>query len=784
MSVPVEKPYNSEYPAPITESNLPGTEVREAVPEFEENADIRDYMEIVFRHKWLVLTFLVCVVLTTLVVSLSMKPIYRGKGRLELNTRSSKVTKFEDINGLASQLQTKEFMQTQVKLLQSDSLARRVIAKLHLDETPEFNPAVSKEGQSFVARVKNKLVAVGKSVLGLGGKNDPALAKLSLQERIETKYSKDLTVQPDRDTTIISLSFNSTSPEIARDVVNSMIQEFISWEMDKRIDAAVTAKQQLEKQIEVARIQLEKAETNLNAYAQKAGIVSLDSKMNLVYSELEEINKALAGAEAERIGKEAVFKQAQKDNISSMPEVLERKLIQDLKQDHSKLQSEYQEMASTFKDDYPKLKNLKAKMDDVEKRINFEEGLILTSIKNEYQTALKREDALRKEADDKKSLALQLNDRATQYKILQREVESSKMIHMSLLERAKEIDANVGTELGKVQVVDYATLPLKPYKPNMSLNLALAAFIGLAGGIGLAFLLEFLDNTVKRIDEISDRFRMAVLGVLPLVKPEDIKDLDGMIRLKPKASFSESIRTAKVSIQLSTPMEQPVRSFLLTSTTAGEGKSTITSNIAQAFAFSEEKIIVIDADLRKPRLHKAFSNNGAGRKRKGLSNVLSGMCAVEDVIQETEVANLKFIPAGPVPPNPVELLASSRMRTMINHLLETYDRVIFDAPPASGFADILALGNHVDGVVLVSTMGQTHREALRIFRRSISNVRAQLLGCIVNKLDISYHYGGYYNKYYKYYHYYYHSHYGYGDNAPALTEGSEAKPKESDEAQV
>ncbi|MGV8074284.1 MAG: GumC family protein [Syntrophobacteraceae bacterium] len=781
MNPQVDKPEGAEgsqYPAPISSSNLPATEYRESVPDFEDSADIRDYLEVVLRRKWLVLTFLVGVFITTLVMSLSMKPVYKAAGRLELSVRAPKVTKFQDVDAVTNQLQTREFIQTHVKLLQSESLARRVIEKLHLEQTQVFNPdfvqekgpdeevGLFQQWKDSVLELLGSAKETVKEILpfGSGEALDPGLDHLKLQKKMEDQFAKNLTVQPERDTSLISLAFSSTDARLARDIINALIQEFIDWQVDKKIDAAGSAKRQLEKQIDLARVQLEKAENNLNSFAQKAGIVSLDSNLNLIYKQLQETNSALSAAQTDRISKEALYKQFQKGDTSSIPMVVSNQLIQNLREEYVKAMGEVEELSVTFKPDYPKLKNAKAKMLDIEKRIASEESRIFDSLRVEYLATKKREEALKADADAKKAFAMDLNDRATQYKILDREVETSKMIHQSLLERAKEIDANVGTELGNIQVVDAATLPLKPYKPNLRLNLLLSIVVGLMGGVGLAFFIEYLDNTVKRIDEISDRFHIPVLGVLPVAEPDEIPELDFLVRQRPRSSFSESVRTAKVSIQLSSFTDQPPKTILLTSTNAGEGKSTISCNLAQAFCSTEEKVVIIDADLRKPRLHKVFKSNGFGTKPKGLSQVLSGMCGVKDAIRDTDVPSLSFISSGPIPPNPAELLASSRMRNVLDELLEDFDRVIIDAPPAAGFADVLVLGNYVDGVILVSTLGQTHREALRMFRRSILNVRGNLMGTIINKLNIGNHYGGYYYKYYKYYHSYYHP--AYKDNKP------------------
>jgi capsular exopolysaccharide synthesis family protein len=778
MNHSVENPVppNANYPATFSRSNLPSTELRDPVPEFDDSAHLQDYLDIVLRHKWAVLTVLCASFITMLIVSLIMKPVYRATGRLELSMQAPKVTKFDDLMGTQRMQQTREFILTQVQLLQSQTLARRVIDKLHLEENPVFNPDFAKQHQEPEGIIERMRTTFSDNIKGFKdaikelfhsgeeeeGSLDAALPRLLLQQSIEGAYTRNMDVLPERDTTIVNISFSSTDPTLTRDIVNTHIQEFTSWQMDKRIDAAGSAREQLEKQLEVARINLEKAEKRLSQFAQKAGIVSLDSNLNLIYRQLEEMNNALSKAQSDRVAKESLYQQANLENINSQSAVTSNSLIQNLRQDLAKVEAEYQEYYSTFKDDYPKLKNLKAKMQDIERRIATEEKRILTTIRNDYLGALAKENSLSKKAEEMKGQALDLNNQATEYKILEREVETSKFIHQSLMERAKEIDAKVGTDLGNVQVIDYAILPLTPYKPNIRLNLLLAVVCGLLGGVGLAFFLEYLDNTVKRVDEISDRFGIPVIGVLPLADTEDLSGLDRLVLTRPLAAFSEAIRTTRVSIQLSSTMDHPPKMILVTSTGPSEGKSTIATNLALAFSLSDDRVVLIDADLRKPRLHRIFSGNGGGDGRQvqnGLSHVLSGMCKLNEAIQETDVVKLHFLRAGPMPPNPAELLASNQMKKLLIELGTLYDRIIIDSPPASGFADVLVLGNFVDGVILVSNLGQTHREALRVFRKSIVNVGGHLLGAIVNKLDLGYHYGGYYSRYYSRYYRYYHSYY-------------------------
>ena len=595
-------------PARIGQTTLPSTEFRETPPQMDDEIDLRDYLDVIIRRKWLIGCVLFVVFVTTLIVTLAMTPIYKATGRLEFNLQPPKITKFEDM--AVPQTQTREFMNTQTKLLTSDSLAWRVIENLDLVENPDFNTAIAgddSEGPGLLDGIRQGLAAL----LGRGqGDRDQATEDAGTQQRLIKTFADNLEIKAERDTTILNMAFSSQNPALARDVVNTLIRSFIAWQMDKKVGAAALANEQLQKQVDVARIRLEKSESELNRFAQKAGIVSLDSRMNLVYKQLEEINTALAQAHAARLTKEALDTQARESGVSALPMVINNELIQQLRQRYVQLVSEYEDLLVVFKPEYPEAKRLKAKLDDVAGKIAAEENRILEGIHNDYLVAVKNEGSLREQAELAKTRALDLNDRATQYKILEREVETNKEIHQSLLQRVKEIDATVGADISNIQVVDHALLPVRPDKPRIQLNLLLAIGIGLMLGIAAAFLLEFLDNTVKSMDEITDRFGITILGVLPEAEEKYRDQLDHLVVKEPRAGFSEAIRTTRVSIQLSTAAEGGTRTLLVTSTTEGEGKSTIAVNMAQAFAAAGDKVLIIDSDLRRPRLHKVFTSTG------------------------------------------------------------------------------------------------------------------------------------------------------------------------------
>ncbi len=756
------------------ERMLPSTEFRESVPDLEEEVSLRDYLDVLLRRKWLVVGFLLLTFISTAVFTLSATRIYKATASLEVSQEQAKVTKFEEV--VAGEIRAQEFMQTQVGLLGSKTLAKRVAEKLDMKQRLK---ALQKslgqdQGPGLLALVKG---AVKDAIFGVlnwfrpGNEEEPgdgktykiALPEAVLEEKKVLGFIQgNLTVEPRRNAMIIELAFTSPDRNLSQDVVQAYATEFVAWQMDKKLEASRIAREFLMKQIHRAQIELERSEGELNRFAKQAGIVSLEGHLNSVYLQLEEINRSLAEAEAELIRHESEYRQARKEGPASLPQVMESPMISALKGQYAQMQSEYQKKSAIFYDAYPEVNALKMRMKSLQTQIEQEQQKIFQSIRSRYEAAVRRMDTLKKVAQEKKRAAMDLNERATQYKIVLREVNTNNAIYQSLLERAKEIESMVGVSSSNIYIVDPGALPILPFKPKVMLNLMLAIVVGLVGGVGLAFLMEYFADSITKPEEMSDRFHIPILGVAPLVKLEATDPpVEKAFLGDPRSALCEAIRTTKVSIQLARG-DAHTRSFLFTSTTQGEGKTTLAVNMAMAFAQAGERVVIMDADLRRPRIHKLFSeaiasNNG---KNLGLSSFLAGIVDKEPVVP-TEMPNLFIIPAGPIPPNPVELLASNRFGKLMEHLEGHYDRIIMDAPPNQGFADVLVLSRKVGGVVMIITLGETTRDAVRHFKRSILNVDGNILGCVINRVDFSKRYG--YRSYYRYYRHYYNYEYGKDD---------------------
>lgn len=734
------------------QSGPPSTYVRETMPYLEEGeVHLRDYIDVVLRRKWVVIITLLVVFSFVAISTLSETPVFRAQGTIKASPKTNVVTSLQNIDD--SYIKSWEFVPTQTKLLQSERLLTRVINAMDLEHNRHFTGEGddTPEEQGIIAGIRQTLAALKgmiRDMIRPQTENDPVIAanpEYIRQMTLESYLGKlkgGLEVTPVEDTYIIEISFADQDARLAADIVNTLMRQFLELSVEGRLASYHSAGVFLEKQIETAKIKLEKSEKELNEFARRTGIISLDSKLNLVMRQLEEVNNALSEAVTVRIARESMYRQSQKNGGENLPAVVNNELLQELKKEYNDLMTEYKVLGSTFKDEYPRIREIRARMEDLRNRYTQEQEGIVDSIRLEYEAALDNEQRLTEKAEAQKKLAIELNDKATQYKILDREVITNKEVYSSLLSRSKEISASVGADACSIEIIDIARPPLYPFKPNVRRQLLLGIMLGLFGGVGLAFLLEYMDNTIKSPDEFNERYRIPVLGLIPFIKHDSEEDrtLFFMAHDNPKSPLSEAVRTTMFSIELSSS-EAPPKSMLFTSVLPNVGKSTLSCNFCLSLLATKAKVLLIDTDMRKPTLHQVFD---ISENSRGLSNFLAGSCTIDEVIQKTQFDNLFFIPSGPIPPNPAELLASSRMRSFITSTAEKFDYIVIDTPPFHGFAEILILSNMVDGVIMVSELNKTPREGIEYFRKAVTNVGGRILGVMVNKT-------GSIGKWYRYY---------------------------------
>lgn len=720
-----------------------GTALRysETEPERDDDEiDLLDYWRIIVKRRWTVLATLALVFAIVLVGTLLMTPIYRASTTLQIDRDSIKVVNVGDLTPGQSPLD-KDYYQTQYELLQSRALAQRVSAQLALADDPvwqrmsEPSPLAKLLGSVFGAS-DDSADAAGQS--GASGLAD--------SRRITAFVLTHLSIEPVRNSRLVRIHFDSTDPVFSAKVVNTVAEAYITSALDRRFEASAYAKSFLEDQLQQLKLRLQDSEKELVAFAQKERIVDIDNHQSLVAQNLSQLNEALSRTQDERMRAEARYLQAQMVNGLGLSDVLDSQNIQDLQAKRSEAQAEYQDKLRVFKPDYPEMLRLKGQVDEFQRLIDAQAADIKGAIAGNFAAAKAQENLLHKRIDELKVEVLDLQSRSIQYNILKREVDTNRQLYDGLLQRFKEVGLAGGVGTNNISVVDRAEVPTGKHSPRLARNLAIGLLLGGFAGVLLAFLTEHLDDTIKSPEDIEKLLRLAVLGIIPKLKV----GTPTQALADPRSAFAESYRSLRTALQFSTSDGVP-RSLLITSATPSEGKSTTALVLAQNFAQLGRRVLLIDADLRNPSLHKLLGlDNGAG-----LSNCLAGAVKVPELIQTTRTEGLSVLPSGPLPPNPAELLAGPRFVSLLTAASHKYDQVIIDGPPVMGLADAPIIANQAGGTLLVIAFGAARMGVVRASLKRLAAARVRLLGALLTKFDVrSAGYGYGYGD---------HSYYSYGD---------------------
>ena len=532
-------------------------------------------------------------------------------------------------------------------------------------------------------------------------------------------------------------------------ITNTVAKAYIEQILDMRMKSSGYSIGWMTEKAEEEREKLEKSEAALQQYMKEANIVTLEDRVTILPQKLAELSRQLTMAQAKRKELEAIYNKVMTLNknpgdAETLPMVADNPTLLSLNQQILKAEQYILELSKKYGPKHPLMKRAVADLGILTGKRDREIERIILSIKNDYELAKSTEENLQALLNNTKSEAVNLNERSVQYGMLKREVETNRNLYNALVTKIKEQNVTEQIQTVNVWVVEEAKVPESPSKPNKRRNLMLGIILGLFGGVGLAFFLEYLDNTVKLPEDVEERFGQPVLGIVPLVAPKD-KPNDEILMTDTRAAFAESYKTIRNAVQLSA-FDAPPQKILITSMSPKEGKSTTALNLSIALGQADKKTLLIDADLRRPRIHKILHL----KNEKGLSTYLAGVSDMK-IIQKSTRSNLFILPAGPIPPNPSELIGSKRFQTILSQLGETYDAIVIDSPPVLSVTDSLLISKVVDGAILVTRSAKTTYDTFRKGLKQLQDINAKILGVVVNAVNVKKSGYGYYDSYQYYY---------------------------------
>lgn len=699
----------------------------------ENEIHLRDLWRVLLKRKWAAISFLVVVVMATTIATTLQTPIYQAAIVLKIERDQPKVVKYEEVTPVDQG--DSDFLRTQYELLKSRTLAERVVQQLNLRGG---NGPVVANRPWWVKLFKRD--AASQPAAG-------AAPSASRQRATVGAFRGSLAVAPVRNSRLINVYFDSPDPILAADALNALAENFINVNLEGRSQATSYAKTFLEEQTAQTKAKLEVAERTLVDFQRTQQIITIDEKQNVLQQSLSAFNAAATQAQQDRIKAETGYKEFV-GNPESSSLVSGDKAIEQLREQRLKVLTEYQDQLRIYKPSFPKMQQLQAIIDQLDKEIVVQRARIGKAVEGTYRIAVAQEQKLLARLEESKKEMLDVQGRSIEYNILRRNVDTNRQFYDGLLQRLREVSVSGGVGVNNISVVDSAQVPSAPYKPSLERNLTIAAILGVIGGVGLAFFLEYLDDRVTRPEELERITRLAVLGVIPLVKkgrggelPEIALESHKNIR----SGFSESYRSVRTALQFATREGAP-RQFIVTSTAAREGKSTTSLSLAINFAQTGQPVVIIDADLRNPTIHRHLGVPAD----KGLSNYLAADINPADIITPTQIPNLFLIRSGPMPPNPVELLSGPKLVALLEYLGTRFSRVVIDAPPVLGLADALVLGNQVGSVLFVVAAGSTRKAQCKVALKRLRQAGVQPVGTVLTKVDLSDGMYGYESSYYQY----------------------------------
>jgi len=699
-------------------------------------ANLQDYLRVLYRHKWGVVGLAVAGALLAALSAWSDTPIYRAQSTILIERQAARFVSIDPVYQSSPGFDFGEYYQTQYEILRSRPIAERVVRKLGV-EAFDAPPA-----------------AAGFSWRRLLPGDGTAVAAPSAEQRFSAAVAQvqgSVAVQPIRNSQLARISFDGPQPELIAQLANTIPQAYIEETLEGRLQMTQTASSWLNERLGGLRERLDQSEQALQEFRERERLIDVQGVDSLASQQLGLATERLTQARRDRSDREILYRQVQQARASgaaldSLSGLLTFPLVSDLKTAVVEAERNLREFAQRYGPRHPRMIEAQSGLETARAALARQLESVAASIERDYQAAMARENQVSGELGSAKGEVQDVNRKQYELQRLQREVEANRQLYDQFQQRFKETSAAGGVQNANARMIEAAVVPSTPVAPNKQRIVLTGLLLGLLLGIGLAFLLDHLDNTLKGVDDVEQRLAIPVLGQLPRLQTEGSNDRSPLRQFdeNPKSTFSEAVRTVRTSVLLSA-IDQPHKRLLVTSSVPGEGKTTLSVNLAQALG-QMRRVLLIDADMRRPTVHRGLPGLDEG---KGLSHLVAGSAEVEDCVRQLGTSNVWVLPAGPVPPNPQELLSSRRFEETLDQLAGAFDHVVIDCAPACAVSDALVLSRLVHAVIYVvrsdSTPWQLADQGLRRLRR----VNAPLIGAVLNlvvarKGGAGYGYGKYY----------------------------------------
>lgn len=748
------------------QSNILPSSPRQLPPVVEQNddeeIDLFKLWNTIWRRKWGIIALTVVVAMVTVLIVLSLTPIYRAATTLLIEQSKANVVSIEQVYGVEGS--GNEYLETQFQLLKSRSLAERVVNELGLVTHPEFDP-LQKESSlldigGWIGSRNLKQVIPGDFPDDLEA--DLGRSEAEIFDSVVRQFMSRISIEPQGKSQLVRVQVDMADRYMAANAANRLAQGFIEAQLEASMSMSASASAWMNSRLDELRSKLKTAETQLQSFREQENLVDIDGVSTISAAELAATSNRMVDARSNRAEAESLYEQVQSmksggwRTLATVSSVLGDPLIRQFKANEAQAKSKVDELSKRYGDRHPEMEAAQTELVAAEASLKGQVEQVVAAIERNYRLAVANEQSLRRSVNENREQIQDISRKEFQLREYQREVDSNRALYDIFLTRLKETAATSDLEAVNARVVDIATVPNSPIKPKKPLIVLLTTFLAALVGVGLSLLLEMLNNTFKSPQDVENKLNLPVLGILPLIKRKQRKEIAQLFERDTEKAFSESIRTIRTSLVLS-DLDKPHKVIVVTSSIPGEGKSTVAANLAIALG-QLEKVLLLDADMRRPTLAKNFDFSVG---TPGLANLIAGTAELGECIQQ--VYGVDMISAGAVPPNPLEMLSSARFFELIERLKGQYDRIVIDSPPTQVVSDSLMLGTVANALIYVIKSDDTAiPQAVKGVGQLLQS-NAPVTGVVLNQVDIkkAKKYGSHYGGYYDYY--------GYSDSDSAKT---------------